>query len=62
MSAPSASLQHAAPNPELTTAQTWPVMSATLLGLLIILAVGFAPGIAHNAAHDTRHTLVFPCH
>ncbi|VAW76208.1 hypothetical protein MNBD_GAMMA13-541 [hydrothermal vent metagenome] len=35
------------------------------LGLLIVFGVGFAQGsndVIHNAAHDTRHTLVFPCH
>lgn len=32
-------------------------------GLAVILAVGFLPmSAAHNAAHDTRHTLAFPCH
>jgi cobalt transporter subunit CbtB len=37
---------------------------ATLLfGLLVLFAVGFAPAeAAHNAAHDTRHALAFPCH
>ncbi len=37
--------------------------AALLFGLLIIFAVGFAPmGVAHNAAHDVRHSLAFPCH
>ena len=32
-------------------------------GLAIIFAVGFIPTeAAHNAAHDTRHALAFPCH
>ncbi len=32
-------------------------------GLAIIVAVGFLPmNVAHNAAHDTRHSLAFPCH
>ncbi|WP_051692925.1 CbtB domain-containing protein [Marinobacterium lacunae] len=32
-------------------------------GILIIYAVGFLPLEAvHNAAHDTRHAFVFPCH
>ncbi len=38
---------------------------AVLLGLFILYGVGFALGqgdVLHNAAHDTRHTLVFPCH
>ncbi|WP_430623877.1 CbtB domain-containing protein [Marinimicrobium locisalis] len=34
-----------------------------LFGALILFAVGFMPlDIAHNAAHDTRHSFVFPCH
>ncbi len=38
-------------------------LAAAVLGLIILLAVGFSPmNAAHNAAHDTRHTLAFPCH
>jgi cobalt transporter subunit CbtB len=34
-----------------------------LLGLAIVLVVGFAhPASLHEAAHDTRHALSFPCH
>ena len=40
----------------------WPAITALLLGALIIFGVGFGPGIMHNAAHDTRHTMAFPCH
>jgi cobalt transporter subunit CbtB len=36
---------------------------AALLGLFLIWGVGFSPIAAlHNAAHDTRHSLAFPCH
>lgn len=36
---------------------------AALLGALVIWAVGFSHiEIAHNAAHDTRHSAGFPCH
>ena len=36
---------------------------ATFLGLGLIWGVGFAtPSSIHNAAHDTRHSLAFPCH
>ncbi len=36
---------------------------AVLLGAFIVWGVGFAPLAAlHNAAHDTRHSLAFPCH
>src|SRR5262245_29444392 len=36
---------------------------ALLLGLGLIFLTGFAyPEVLHNAAHDTRHGLSFPCH
>ena len=36
---------------------------AALLGLFVLWGVGFShiPAL-HNAAHDTRHSLAFPCH
>ncbi len=38
-------------------------LGALALGSLILAVVGFAPQPAfHNAAHDTRHVAVFPCH
>ena len=38
-------------------------LAALLLGALILLATGFASiPIAHNAAHDARHSFAFPCH
>jgi cobalt transporter subunit CbtB len=34
-----------------------------LLGLFMLAGVGFAgPQLIHNAAHDTRHAVGFPCH
>lgn len=39
------------------------VSAAILIGAFIIAAVGFAgPELLHNAAHDVRHGLAFPCH
>lgn len=36
---------------------------AFTIGTVLLFLVGFAPTTAiHNAAHDTRHTLSFPCH
>jgi cobalt transporter subunit CbtB len=36
---------------------------AALLGLGVIWGVGFSHVQAwHNAAHDTRHSMAFPCH
>ncbi|MBI1209719.1 MAG: cobalt transporter [Azospirillum sp.] len=45
-----------------TGAVTAAVMSA-LLGAFLIWGVGFSHiAVAHNAAHDTRHSNGFPCH
>lgn len=36
---------------------------ALLLGASLIFLSGFAhAGIVHDAAHDQRHALAFPCH
>lgn len=36
---------------------------AGLLGLFILGFTGFSSmDVAHNAAHDYRHSLAFPCH
>ena len=36
---------------------------AFLIGVAMVFTVGFAhTEILHNAAHDTRHSLAFPCH
>jgi cobalt transporter subunit CbtB len=46
-----------------TAARTWlPGIAAALLGAAIVAGVGFAPGALHDAAHDVRHTMMFPCH
>ena len=34
-----------------------------LLGVSMVFLVGLSPmSAAHNAAHDTRHSIGFPCH
>lgn len=39
------------------------VSAAVLVGVFIIATVGFAGAeVLHNAAHDIRHGLAFPCH
>jgi len=39
------------------------LLAAAVLGFVILFGVGFAPmDLAHNAAHDTRHSVAFPCH
>lgn len=36
---------------------------AALLGIVIVGFVGFSHvEAAHNAAHDYRHSMAFPCH
>lgn len=40
-----------------------PALFAALLGLVVLWGVGFSHlDIAHNAAHDARHSNAFPCH
>lgn len=45
------------------TSKNLQLLAVALLGAVILFGVGFAPmDIAHNAAHDTRHSVAFPCH
>jgi cobalt transporter subunit CbtB len=38
-------------------------LAAILLGIVFIGVTGFAPIQAlHDAAHNTRHAITFPCH
>ena len=47
----------------LTTERAVPIFAAALLGIFIIGGVGFSHIAAvHNAAHDYRHSMAFPCH
>jgi len=40
-----------------------PIMAAALVGVTLIYFTGFAQAsVYHDSAHDTRHTLAFPCH
>ena len=46
-----------------TQTQVLPLMMAALLGLFVIGFVGFSHIEAvHNAGHDYRHSMAFPCH
>lgn len=39
------------------------IFAALFFGMVVVIAIGFAPmSVAHNAAHDARHSLAFPCH
>jgi len=41
----------------------WPALTAFALGFALLYVVGFAgPQVIHDAAHDARHSLNFPCH
>ncbi|MDR4308466.1 CbtB-domain containing protein [Chelatococcus sambhunathii] len=44
-------------------ARALPIVSAFLLGVFVVAAAGFVsiPAV-HNAAHDQRHAIGFPCH
>jgi cobalt transporter subunit CbtB len=53
----------AASTPAVRTRALAAPLAAAALGALIIWVVGFSHVEAiHNAAHDTRHSHVFPCH
>jgi len=47
----------------LTTSRAISIFAAALLGIFIVGGVGFSHIMAvHNAAHDYRHSMGFPCH
>ncbi|TFG87777.1 MAG: CbtB-domain containing protein [Hyphomicrobiales bacterium] len=47
----------------LTASRAIPIFMAALLGVFIVGGVGFSNLEAvHNAAHDYRHSMSFPCH
>jgi cobalt transporter subunit CbtB len=38
-------------------------MCALFLGVFVVVMVGFAgASVLHEAAHNTRHSIAFPCH
>ena len=40
-----------------------PIAFAALAGVLLLLASGFAQAsVLHDATHDQRHAMAFPCH
>ncbi len=39
------------------------ILFVALIGATLLFAAGFAsPAVMHDAAHDTRHSIGFPCH
>ncbi len=54
-------------NPTISTISLEQRLAAGLialgLGFFMLIGVGFAGStVLHNAAHDTRHAVGFPCH
>lgn len=48
---------------ELSISNSVTILGAAFLGLFLVLATNFSyQNIAHNAGHDTRHSIGFPCH
>ena len=42
---------------------TMGILGALMLGLFVVFMAGFAgSSVLHAAAHDTRHSVAFPCH
>jgi cobalt transporter subunit CbtB len=40
-----------------------PIAFAVLAGLMLLFASGYAQAsVLHDAAHDQRHAMAFPCH
>ena len=49
--------------PTRTRTAALPLLLAGFLGVFILGMVGFSQmSVAHNAAHDYRHSMSFPCH
>ncbi len=47
----------------LTISTTLQIIAAALIAVVVLYGVGFNElDIAHNSAHDARHSVVFPCH
>ena len=47
----------------LTLSATLQIIAASLIALVVLYGVGFSEmDIAHNSAHDSRHSVAFPCH
>ncbi|WP_407049380.1 CbtB domain-containing protein [Methyloraptor flagellatus] len=60
-----AALGHTVPaTREISRADTLKVaFAAAALGVALVFTTGFAgANVLHNAAHDSRHAMSFPCH
>ncbi len=39
------------------------ILFVAVIGATLLFTAGFAsPAVMHDAAHDTRHSIGFPCH
>ena len=48
---------------EIAWTATAGILAAGLLGVFLVLGTGIVGAeVLHNAAHDVRHGLSFPCH
>lgn len=59
------SLSHGNIGPLTTVERIKSAVVALGLGMIIMYGVAFAQGTdgaIHNAVHDTRHSMAFPCH
>jgi cobalt transporter subunit CbtB len=46
-----------------TSSGVLPILAAALLGLGLVFVGGLAQSsVLHDAAHDVRHAIGFPCH
>lgn len=46
-----------------STSRIIPLGMTAMIGLFFVGFVGFSQmDVVHNAAHDSRHSLAFPCH
>ncbi len=47
----------------LSVSKIIPLCMSGFIGLFVVGFVGFSHmEVVHNASHDTRHSLAFPCH
>ena len=47
----------------ISASSTLQIFAASLIAIVVLYGVGFNEmDIAHNSAHDTRHSASFPCH
>ena len=57
------SITHALPDSSSRVSRLSVAAFAFVLGTALVFVAGFAqPDALHDAAHDTRHAMSFPCH